>query len=56
MGSEAVWTDICPVCLGSGKMESHNKRLKEIQGPTVCECCNGKGTILVVKKLRKRGK
>lgn len=53
---ECVWEDNCPVCLGSGKIETHNRRTKTIDSPTKCECCNGTGKIFVVKKLRRREK
>jgi DnaJ-class molecular chaperone len=53
MPGEAIWQETCPVCLGRGKIETHNKRLKKIQDASPCEACNGTGKIFVVKKIRK---
>lgn len=53
MSGEAVWHEVCPICAGRGKLETHNKRLKKIEGPTPCEACGGTGRILIVKKIRK---
>ena len=53
---EAVWQDICPVCNGTGQLQTKDRKGQVIHILTVCEACNGKGTILIVKKLRKKGK
>ena len=53
MAGEAVWQEQCPVCLGRGKVETHNRRLRKIEDASKCEACEGTGKIYVVKKIRK---
>ena len=58
--SESIWHDICPVCQGRGKVDEISDFYKEAKFKNeraglskTCPGCNGKGTVLVVKKLRK---
>ena len=61
--SEAVWIDVCPAYGGTGQVEAIDER-----GRRHCDIpktlgvfksfgvCNGTGKMLIVKKLRKKGK
>ncbi len=58
MAGECCWFDICPLCEGKGKLETKIKskysNKVSIQPPTDCECCNGTGKIVILKKLRRK--
>lgn len=57
---EAVYETVCPVCEGTGKLETIKKykqsRAQEIKAPTPCEACDGTGKIMILKIFRKKGK
>lgn len=60
MPSEALWFDICPCCNGTGQIETKPRTKFGVklgqdifQSATTCEACNGKGQVLVCKKIRK---
>lgn len=57
MSSEVLWKDVCPVCNGTGQIEVTSDRKNLDTGKMiVCESCNGKGIVFIVKKIRKKGK
>jgi DnaJ-class molecular chaperone len=56
MASEALWHDTCPICGGTGQIETTKDRKTGNDIALICDACNGKGTILIVKKIRKKGK
>ena len=56
MASECIWNTTCPVCGGTGQIETTNDRKTGNGVPIKCDACDGKGIILLVKKIRKKGK